>query len=231
MSQLLPTFGKLQSTQPQFRRTDFTPQPFNPQAQPAHAAAQPAYAAPPSVSQYAGVLGEGFTSGGDVGDGGVVDVSRAVPVKGLRFAAGFIDLIIMVVALFGLSIAVGIVLGASAGVSGREDSPIIPLLIINFVIAPLCCFAYGVIMDASKHQGTVGKIATGTIVTDKAGKRLTLGHSFGRNLLKIVSGLVPFYIPYIMVFTTQKNQTMHDMICGTLVFNRSDRRASTAVFD
>ncbi|MGB6200499.1 MAG: RDD family protein, partial [Candidatus Acidiferrales bacterium] len=67
---------------------------------------------------------------------------------------------------------------------------------------------------------TVGKKAMGIYVTDLNGQRLTFGRASGRFFSKIITGMIPFAIGWIMVAFTAKKQALHDMIAGTLVWRR-----------
>ena len=75
-------------------------------------------------------------------------------------------------------------------------------------------------MESSERQATFGKAAMSLRVTDLEGRRLSFGHATGRFFAKIVSGLIPFAIGYIMAGFTEKKQALHDMIAGTLVLRK-----------
>jgi uncharacterized RDD family membrane protein YckC len=57
-------------------------------------------------------------------------------------------------------------------------------------------------------------------VTDVNGQRISFLHATGRFFAKIVSGLIPLGIGYIMAGFTQRKQALHDMIASTLVVRR-----------
>jgi uncharacterized RDD family membrane protein YckC len=75
-------------------------------------------------------------------------------------------------------------------------------------------------MESSAHQGTLGKIALGLFVTDLQGRRISFGRASGRFFAKIITGLIPFFIGYIMAGFTEKRQALHDMIAGCLVLKK-----------
>jgi uncharacterized RDD family membrane protein YckC len=56
--------------------------------------------------------------------------------------------------------------------------------------------------------------------TDLTGQPLTTGHATGRFFAKIISGLIPLRIGYIMAGFTKKKQALHDIIAGTLVLRK-----------
>jgi len=83
-----------------------------------------------------------------------------------------------------------------------------------FVILQWLYFAS---MESSERQATFGKSAMGLRVANSEGQRLSFAHATGRFFAKIVSGLVPFGIGYILAGFTAKKQALHDFIAGTLV--------------
>ena len=107
---------------------------------------------------------------------------------------------------------------------GEED--IFPM-ILAFVTAAMGAIflaftlqvLYFSIMEASKYQGTVGKLVVGLKVTDENGKPLGLGRAIFRNLGKVLSSLL-FMIGYIMAGLTDKKQALHDMIAGAIVVKK-----------
>ena len=88
-------------------------------------------------------------------------------------------------------------------------------IFITFVIQVL----YFSLMESSKSQATVGKIALGLKVTDADGNKLDFGKALLRNLGKIVSSMI-LGIGYIMAGFTEKKQALHDMIASTLVVKK-----------
>lgn len=74
-------------------------------------------------------------------------------------------------------------------------------------------------MEASKYQGTLGKMALGIVVTDVNGGKLDFTKALVRNLCKLISNFT-LLIGYIIAGFTAKKQALHDMIAGTLVVNK-----------
>jgi uncharacterized RDD family membrane protein YckC len=87
------------------------------------------------------------------------------------------------------------------------------------LIATAIQILYYSIMESSKYQATLGKLALGLIVTDMDGNKLDFWKAFLRQIGKIVSGMILF-IGYIMAGLTEKKQALHDMIAGTLVVRK-----------
>ena len=83
-------------------------------------------------------------------------------------------------------------------------------------------------MESSSVQGTVGKLATGTVVVNYDGQRMSFGQAVKRNLAKNISFIVPLYIGYLMVLFTKKNQSLHDKIADTLVYRKGEGPQSYA---
>jgi len=89
----------------------------------------------------------------------------------------------------------------------------------TILISAIIGILYYVLMETSKFQGTVGKIALGLKVTDMNGGKLDVSKSLIRNLGKIISGLI-LYVGYIMAGFTEKKQALHDMLANTLVVKK-----------
>lgn len=181
----------------------------------------PSAYAPPQTSDYTDIVKDVF--GTTNSPGGVA--SPATPVKGLRFASGLIDYIFLTV--FG-SLTVGGYMAVKSLRTGAEPHMTLPI----FGMMILIWISYGFVMEASKFQGTVGKILTGTVVVNEDGSALSIGQVIGRNFGKILSTVVPFCIPYFMVLFTESNQSLHDKMCRSFVYKKSDlQNIGDSVFD
>ncbi len=145
-----------------------------------------------------------------------------------RFAAYLIDSIVigivaMIVILpFFIVMGFGIVMTAM----NEDEEQIIPAVIsavIGYLMIGLLAAAgqwlYFALMESSKHQGTLGKMALGIKVTDLAGNRLSFGRATGRYFAKIISGMT-LGVGYLLAAFTEKKQALHDMIAGCLIVNR-----------
>jgi len=78
---------------------------------------------------------------------------------------------------------------------------------------------YFALMESSKNQGTLGKMALGLKVTDMEGNRISFGRASGRYFGKILSGMI-LMIGYILAGLTEKKQALHDMISSCLVLRK-----------
>ncbi len=83
------------------------------------------------------------------------------------------------------------------------------------ILAIILTWLYYAIMESSRAQGTLGKMALGIKVTDLQGGRIGFGKATGRYFGKIVSYAV--VVGIIMVGFTQKKQGLHDLMAGCLV--------------
>jgi uncharacterized RDD family membrane protein YckC len=103
--------------------------------------------------------------------------------------------------------AVGMIAGLMAGIF----SAMLAVWIISLL--------YFAIMESSKAQASVGKMAMGIKVTDLDGNRISFGKAFLRSIGKVLSQMI-MYIGYLMAAFTEKKQGLHDIIAGTLVLKK-----------
>jgi uncharacterized RDD family membrane protein YckC len=64
-------------------------------------------------------------------------------------------------------------------------------------------------------------MALGLIVTDLQGQPVSFARASGRFFAKIITGMIPLGIGYIMAGFTEKKQALHDMIAGCLVLRKT----------
>ncbi len=142
----------------------------------------------------------------------------------LRFVALIIDSLILGVvgALVGgcFGGVIGVLFNAAgafdpANPSGNEFAFAAIQLVINLV-GTVISVLYFAFFESSQWQATLGKKALGLKVTDLDGRRISFARALGRNLARILSGLI-CAIGYIMAAFTERKQALHDLIAGTLV--------------
>ena len=92
----------------------------------------------------------------------------------------------------------------------------IMLALSGLPIIPLAKCIYGSFAEASKKQGTIGKVLLNIKVVDMNGGSITLSNSFGRNMAKFFS-VITLFIGYLYSFLNKKQQCLHDVIANTLV--------------
>jgi hypothetical protein len=83
-------------------------------------------------------------------------------------------------------------------------------------IVLLVIFIYWILMDGSRYQASLGKMALRLKVIDAKGHRLSVPRALGRNLLKILS-LWTAFIGFMLAGWTERKQALHDMITGCYV--------------
>ena len=159
-------------------------------------------------------------------------VSRGFTYAGfwLRFVAALIDGVIMSIAAGVLFVPLFLLTGLGAHIDGltqghgRPD----PALVVGFVgmilvfaaISMLIQWLYHAYLESGEKQATWGKQALGLYVTDLMGNPTTFGRASGRFFAKIVTGMIPLGIGYIMAGFTERKQALHDMIASCLVLRR-----------
>jgi uncharacterized RDD family membrane protein YckC len=129
-------------------------------------------------------------------------------------------------------VVIGIVflmIGGGALISGSESPQdfgaalgvaAILLIVFAYLALIVIMWLYFAKMESSEKQATFGKKMMGIYVTDANGQRLTFGRASGRFFAKIITGMIPAGIGWIMAGFTAKKQALHDMIAGTLVWKR-----------
>jgi uncharacterized RDD family membrane protein YckC len=146
----------------------------------------------------------------------------------LRFVAIFIDGIVLSILQFVVIAPIlGVIgFGMSGGSSPMDsDDPtaMIAKMMAIFssvgIVLQLVQILYFALMESSKYQATLGKLALGLIVTDVNGGKLDFVKALIRNISKIVSWIT-LGIGFIMAGFTEKKQGLHDIITGTLVVKK-----------
>ena len=75
---------------------------------------------------------------------------------------------------------------------------------------------YTSVLESSRLQATLGKLAMFIRVADEEGRRVTLPRALGRNALKVASA-IPVCVGFLMAGWTAKKQALHDMLAGCTV--------------
>jgi uncharacterized RDD family membrane protein YckC len=150
----------------------------------------------------------------------------------LRFVAYIIDALILGIPIGGIVLIILVLTGAFGALSsmhvGDPPDAVVGMLGMGIfgiyfgiitvgVVGGWLYYAY---CESSTWQGTLGKKALGLIVTDLEGRPVTFGRASGRFFSKIITGLIPFGIGYMLAGFTAKKQALHDMIASCLVLRR-----------
>jgi uncharacterized RDD family membrane protein YckC len=119
-----------------------------------------------------------------------------------RFAASFLDGLIIGIPLFAINFMLGM-------------GPM-----TRFSINGIVGWIYSASLESGPNQATLGKKAMGLIVTDESGRRISFGQATARHFSKLIS-MVILCIGYLMMLWDKRSQTLHDKIAGTLVTDRA----------
>ena len=148
----------------------------------------------------------------------------------LRFVAYLIDGVISGLAFLVLLIPLFVLTGAGAALSrigaGEDISDdTAAFLGLGFIagffgIILLVSWLYHALPESSSWQATPGKKLLNLYVTDLSGQSISFGRASGRFFAKIITGMIPFGIGYIMAGFTEKRQAIHDMIASCLVLRK-----------
>jgi uncharacterized RDD family membrane protein YckC len=139
----------------------------------------------------------------------------------LRFAAVIIDGILLGVVGFVLNLVIGLqrpMFGARPGFGNPAFN--LGLILSGTAVGIVLEWLYYALMETSKFQGTLGKMALGLIVTDLNGQPISFGRATGRNFGKLISRYFTLYIGFMMAGWTQQKQALHDMMAGCLVLRK-----------
>jgi uncharacterized RDD family membrane protein YckC len=188
-------------------------------AQPAAAAAAPA-AAPamrmsaanpgPAVAAQTGPM-----ASGQLPEGGIVHAGFW-----RRFAAYTVDSFVIMIPfllVFGLLAYMSV----RAAMSGEGPGGlIIALYFLAYIGAIVGSWLYFAKFESGASQATPGKRIMGLKVTDISGERIRFGRATGRFFGKIVTGIIPFGIGWMLAGWTGRKQALHDMMASTCVVFR-----------
>ncbi len=148
----------------------------------------------------------------------------------LRVVASLIDAVIMGLAGGILFVPLLFLTGLGAHINSlaeRHGQPdpallvgLIGMILVFATLSMLIQWLYHAYLESGEKQGTWGKQALGLYVTDLMGNPITFGRASGRFFAKVVTGMIPLGIGYIMAGFTERKQALHDMIASCLVLRR-----------
>ena len=93
----------------------------------------------------------------------------------------------------------------------QELQPFDGALAAAFALLFALWLLYASVLESSRLQATLGKLAMFIRVVDDEGSRTTLLRAFARNALKLISAL-PLCIGYLMSGWTPRKQALHDIL-------------------
>jgi len=124
-----------------------------------------------------------------------------------------------------LTILMGIVFGVlfaagTAAVASEQGGIAFALMGLGYVLLVVIAWLYYAKFESGPTQTTPGKRLMGLKVTDDKGQRLSFGRATGRFFGKIVTGIIPLGIGYMLAGWTGRKQALHDMMAGTCIVFR-----------
>lgn len=143
-----------------------------------------------------------------------------------RFWAAMIDGLLLNIASLPIALVVMVPMGSQMENMRGDDltpeqmSALIGTYAILGVLGALMSWLYYALLQSSPKQATVGMMALGIHLTDLEGRRLSFARASGRFFASILSGMT-IGIGYLVMFFTERRQTLHDLIAGTLVVRKS----------
>ena len=139
------------------------------------------------------------------------------------FIIGFAS-ILVIVPLFFLMGGTGLLTTLSR--AGDHPDPAQVWAFISLFMLPIIAISllgtwlYYAYLESGEKQGTWGKQVLSLYVTDLSGNRISFCRASGRFFSKIITGLIPFGLGYIMAGFTERKQALHDMIASCLVLRK-----------
>ena len=147
----------------------------------------------------------------------------------LRVVAYLIDSIVLGVGFMALFIPFAIMTGLTAvlgnihpGDDPREVGAVLGGTFFLGLFTVACLgflggWLYHAKMESSSWQATLGKKALNLRVTDLYGARVSFNRATGRHFAKLITGLIPLGVGFMLAGLTERRQALHDMIAGCLV--------------
>ncbi len=130
-----------------------------------------------------------------------------------RFAAKFVDGLILFVVNMGISFLIGLMITKQSGPSSVLVFKAVELLLQTALAATMVTYFLG------KFGATPGKMALGLAVVTPEGGEISYSRAFGRYFAEILSSIILF-IGYLMVLFDEEKRALHDRICNTRVIRR-----------
>jgi uncharacterized RDD family membrane protein YckC len=131
---------------------------------------------------------------------------------GTRFAAVFLDGLILMAVNFTIGLVVGLSASQAVGVQPKGT---IALQIVLFVVQMSIGIGYETFL-IGKYGATLGKMACKIKVVTADGSQVNYARSLGRYFAKLLSSFTCL-IGYIMAIFDDQKRALHDRICDTRV--------------
>jgi uncharacterized RDD family membrane protein YckC len=153
-------------------------------------------------------------------------VTRSYAGFWLRFVAHLVDSFLVGLLFMAICVPILFITGLGAALQsvtrGHEPDPAVIATFVSSIlllvgVSLAGSWLYYAYFESSEWQATVGKKVLNLVVTDLNGNRVSFARASGRFFAKIISGLIPLGIGYILAGITEKKQALHDMIASCLV--------------
>jgi len=136
----------------------------------------------------------------------------------IRLAAYLIDYVILDLLLVLLSL-VGSAAWWYLHPLGRSGSPMDGAEVWLFILYLPLFWLYRTVLESSRMQGTLGKLACGLAVTDSGLRRIGFGRANARFWSRVLSCFL--FVGFIVAAFTEKKRALHDVIAGTVVVKKT----------
>ncbi|WP_051304518.1 RDD family protein [Chitinilyticum litopenaei] len=141
-----------------------------------------------------------------------------------RFAAHFIDNLLIGIVAYGLVIVIFMLVGLGAVTQGGEAMSALGVLamLLTWVILIVVPWLYFAKMESGERRATLGKRALGLAVQRDDGEAIGFGRASGRYFAKMISAMV-LMIGYLIQPFTARKQALHDMMSDVVVVRTRER--------
>jgi len=135
---------------------------------------------------------------------------------GRRFAALWVDSILVMVVVFPVAFALGLGMAGVAGNAQAESAAMGGLMLIITIGAAALVTVYEGLMLSARGQ-TLGKMAVGIKVVTPEGRDIGGGQAWGRAIVRQVFFSYFALINYLPALFTKQKVAIHDLACKTRV--------------
>ncbi|WLV24469.1 RDD family protein [Aciduricibacillus chroicocephali] len=145
----------------------------------------------------------------------------------IRLLAAFLDGIFSNV----LAAIVTAIIGEKQMLIGELVDPTgepIGLPLTSFSVSLLYAIIFIIIFTATHFRGSPGKLICRIQVLNKDMTQIGIGKSIGRYFAQILSA-IPLMIGYMIAGWNREKKALHDMICGTRVVYRDEKKEEEPV--
>jgi uncharacterized RDD family membrane protein YckC len=147
----------------------------------------------------------------------------------LRVVAYLIDSVVVSIAFMALFIPFAIMTGLTAtlgnihpGADPRDVGAVLGGTFFLGLFTVVCLaflggWLYHAKMESSSWQATLGKRALNLRVTDMYGAPISFARASGRHFGKLLTGMIPLGVGFMLAGLTERRQALHDMLASCLV--------------